>query len=143
MSQADFEIPNMLVGVWPANIDMSTTTNPGSPPDYQYTVVDLYAVATGVDASVGAGLNLASAGYPALGTLQNNPQKNEAGTVMIQGISKARAGTGGWAIGQLLMSDGAGALVAATSGNHAIAKAMSAASAGDISSALIKSYGKV
>lgn len=132
-----FEIPNFLVGIWPANIDMSAEAT------YQYTVVDLFAAAGGVSGYAGAALNLASSGYPALGILQNNPQLNEAGTVLIQGISKAKAGTGGWAVGQLLMSDGSGNLIPATSTNHAIAKALMTANSGDVGSVLVKSYGKI
>lgn len=136
-AQTAFEIPNFLVGVWPSNIDMSVEST------YQFTVVDLYAAGAGISGYAGGALNLASSGYPALGILQNNPQANEAGTVMIQGISKAKAGSGGWSVGGLLMSDGSGNLVAATSTNHAIAKALTAANSGDVGSVLIKSYGKV
>jgi hypothetical protein len=133
----------MLVGFWPANIDMSADPTPGVPPTYQFTVVDLYAPAGSVGTEAGAAINLCSAGYPALGILQDNPPLGVEGTIMIQGISKARIGTGGCTLGALLMSDGSGNLVAATSTNHAIAKALCTATAGAITSVLIKSYGKI
>ena len=133
-----FEIPRFLVGVWPANIDMSLEAT------YQFSVVDLvYVTGTGVTGFAGAALGApVSAGSPALGVLQNNPQLNEAGTVMITGISKAKIGIGGVALNQLLATDTDGTLIAAGSGQYAIAKALMDASQGDVAAVLLSNYGK-
>lgn len=146
MGVPSFEIPKLLVGVWPANKDMSAEPVPGQP-TYQFTVVDLEAPTTGVGTEAGAAINTASAGYPALGILQDNPPKGFEGTVMIEGISKAKIGTGGCSVGpgpsSLLMSDGLGSLIPATSGNYAIAKALVTATAGSIVPVLLKNFGKI
>lgn len=137
MGAPAFEIPNFLVGVWPANSDLSSETTG------QYHCVLLTAATGSTTGYAGAALALASTGQPILGVLQNNPASNEAGTVMLQGISKAYIGTGGCTLGGLLMADANGAFVAATSGNYASAMAMATANAGDVTSVLLKSFGKV
>ncbi len=134
MSAPAFEIPGFLVGVFPANSDLSGA---------QYKAMDLVAVSgSGVNTAAGAALALASAGYPALGILQNAPVIAEAGTVMVSGISKALIGTGGCTVGQLLAA-GSDGLVVATGGAHAIAKALSTASATNVAAVLLKSYGVI
>jgi hypothetical protein len=130
-----YEIPNFYVGIFPANIDMSSL---------QYRAVCVVTAnsvsGTGVG---GAGIDLPSAAsVPILGVVQINPQQGEAGTVMVQGISMAQA-SGAFNIGDLLMSDSSGKLLLATSGNYAVAMAMEKAAIGDITSVLLKNFGKV
>lgn len=141
MGAPAFELPNMMAGFWPANIDMSAEPTPGIP-TYQFTVVALEAPNAGVGTEAGAAIDVASAGFPILGILQDNPALGVAGSLMLQGISKAKIGTGGCSPGQLLMSDGTGKLIPATTGNDAVAMALCTATAGAIAPVLIKSFGK-
>lgn len=128
-----FEQPNMLVGLFQANIDMSVEAT------YQFSAVRVLA-ATGAGLS-GTALDNPAAGGNILGIIQNNPQLGEAGTVMVQGISKAKiAGT--VAVGDLLMTNASGKLLVATSTNFAVAQALTAGVSGDVISVLVKSYGK-
>jgi len=131
----------MMAGFWPANVDLSAEPTPGAP-TYQFATVSLYAPAAGVGTEAGAGLNLASSGLPILGILQDNPALGVAGSVMLQGISKAKIGTGGCSYMQPLMADGLGGLIPATSGNDAVALGLCVATAGAIAPVLLRALGK-
>lgn len=131
MGAPAFELPNMMVGFWPANVDMSAEPTPGLP-TFQFTTVSLEAPASGVGTEAGAALNLASAGFPILGILQDNPRKGVEGSILAQGISKARIGVGGCGIMQRLMADGLGNLIPWTTGNDAVAFSLCVATAGAI-----------
>jgi len=134
MFQPAYEIPGFMLGVIPANADMSAeATN-------QFCAVDVIP-ATGAGLS-GPAIALSGAGAAILGILQNNPFLGEAAEVMVAGVSKARL-SGTVAEGALLMCDTAGKLLVATSGNQAIAKALSSGVSGDVCPVLLKSYGKV
>lgn len=141
MGAPAFELPNMMAGFWPANVDMSAEPTPGFP-TFQFTTVSLAAPASGVGTEAGAGLIQTSSGAPLLGILQDNPAKGVEGSVMIQGISKAKIGTGGCTPMTLLMADGSGNLIAATSGNDAVAVALCTANSGDTAPVLIRASGK-
>lgn len=141
MGAPAFEVPNMMVGVWPANVDLSAEPTPGLP-TYQFTTVSLFAPAAGVGTESGAALNLASSGFQILGILQDNPPLGVAGSIMLQGISKARIGVGGCGIMQGLMADGLGNLIPATSGLQVVAYGLCVATAGAIVPVLLKPAGK-
>lgn len=134
MKQA-YEIPNFYVGIFPAEINMSTEAT------YQFHAVFIGA-ASATTGAYGASLQMPAAGGNILGILQNNPMLGEAGQVMVEGISKATAGATISAPGVLLMTTTAGALIPATSGNVACAIALAAASSGDIIPVLLKNCGK-
>jgi hypothetical protein len=136
---ASYEIPSFYVGVIEANIDMSAQTT--EIPTYQYTAVDVVA-ASGAGLTGPAGLaGPAAAGASCIGILQNNPKLAEAGQVMVHGVSKAQAG-GTFAVGTILMTNSTGQLIAATTGNFGIAKALEAGVAGVVVSVLLFGYGK-
>lgn len=132
-----YEIPNFFVGVFPADIDMSTEAT------YQYTGVCVYTAASVTGTGVGGAALCppVSTSTPIIGVLQNNPQQGEAGTVMVQGVTKAVAG-GNFSIGALLMVNSAGKFVTATSTNYAVAVALENASTNDITTVLLQRNGK-
>lgn len=141
-----YEIPDFYVGILPANVDMSDN---GIDSLFQYSVVDVVvATATSGYGFGGAAIGPApSAGVPALGIIQHNPQLGEAAQVMTEGVSKAQLG-GNVAIGQLLMAaapngSGVSLLVVATSGNYAIARALESGSAGSVAAVYLRNFGKV
>ena len=122
-----YEIPSFFVGVLAAGSDFSSEAAD------QFVAMDVGAGETAV---------LPLAGAPVLGICQHNPVAGEAVQIMVAGVSKAKiAGT--VAAGDLLMTNSAGKLLLATTGNHAIAKAMQAGVSGDVVAVLLKSYGKV
>lgn len=133
-NNAAYEIPNFYVGVLEANVDMSAEGT------WQFSFVDV-APASGTGLLGPAALVAPAAGAAGLGILQNNPLLAEAGQVMTQGISKAKAG-GVFNPGDLLMTDGTGKLVAATSTNYAVAKALQVGANGTIVSVYLCNYGK-
>jgi len=142
MGAPAFELPNMMAGFWPANVDLSAESTPGQP-TYQFSSITLVTPSgTGVTSEAGAALALAASGAPILGVLQDNPAIGVAGSVMLQGISKAKIGTGGCTVMQPLMADGLGGFIPATSGNDASAIALCAATAGAIAPIFIKALGK-
>lgn len=134
-----YEIPLFYVGIFPANQDMSVEAT------FQFVGVRVRAnTGTGVvGAGVGgAALDLpASAGDPILGILQNNPQINEAGTVLCEGISKALI-SGTVHIGNILAVDTAGNLKAATSGQFGVAMALEENVTGDLGTVYVRNFGK-
>lgn len=132
-----YEIPNFYLGVLAADIDMSVEST------FQFSGVCVYtAVSTQGYGTGGAALCPPSAtSTPIIGVLQNNPQPGEAGTVVIQGVSKALAG-GTVNIGQLLMTNSTGQFVVATTGNVAVAQALESAVVGDIFTVLLIRNGK-
>lgn len=146
-----YEIPDFYVGIFPADIDMSGTVQDGQPTDsvFQFSAV-VVRVAVNTQGAGFGGAAVApapSAGVPALGLVQNNPQLGEAANVMTEGVSKAQAG-GNFVIGDLLMAaapnaNGASQLIKATSGNYAIAQALETGSAGVISAVYLRNFGKV
>lgn len=74
-------------------------------------------------------VGLASAGGEAVyGILQNKPTLGQAADVGCLGISKAAAGNT-FSAGALLMTDGTGRLITATSSNHVVAQALEASTA--------------
>lgn len=133
-----YEIPNFTVGVLPADVDMSSEAA------YQYAGVCVYTAISTVGTGVGGAAICppSAASTPIIGVLQNNPQQGEAGTVLVQGVSKALA-SGAFNIGQLLMVDSAGKFLVATSGNYAVAQALEKAAIGDITTVLLVRNGKV
>lgn len=132
-----YEIPNFFLGVLPADIDMSTEAT------YQYTGVCVYTAQNVTGAGVGGAALCppSSTSTPIIGVLQNNPQLNEAGTVMVQGVTKAVAGAG-FPIGTLLEVNSAGKFLTATSGQYAVAQALENASTNDITTVLLIRNGK-
>jgi len=130
-----YEIPGFSFSL-PANIDMSVEAT------YQFTPVTAVA-------ATGAGINtptaiapVAATGDPMLGILQNNPQLAEAGTIVVDGISKALLG-GTVAIGDLLMATPSGGLQVATSGKYAVAQALEAGDSGNLIAVLLIRNGKI
>lgn len=132
-----YEVPNFYVGQLPADIDMSLEAS------FQFAGVSVRAAVNGV----GTGNGLAalvppvSTSNPMIGILQNNPVQGEAGTVMVEGVSKAICG-GTVAIGDPLMVNGAGAFLKATTGNLQVAIALENAVAGDVFTVLLQRNGK-
>lgn len=146
-----YEIPDFYVGIFPADIDMSGTSNSfpgGNPAIFQYTAVDIRVAQN--TSGYGAG-NVAiapppSAGVPVLGLVQNNPQLGEAAQVMSEGVSKALIGGNVFVNSQLMAAapNGSGAcpLIVATSGNYIIAKALESGVSGDIIAVYLRNQGK-
>lgn len=133
-----YEIPDFYVGVFPANVDMSVESS------WQYSGVSV-GTATGTQGTGVGGAALispASSSTPIIGVLQNNPALGEAGSVMVQGVTKAIAG-GVFQIGDLLMVNSAGAFVKATSTNYIVAIALEQAASGDITTVLLQRNGKL
>lgn len=134
-----WEQPEFYVGVLAANQDMSSESA------FQWTWVQPLA-------ATGAGIYAAAAvappggtGNKAIGILQNNPQLAEAATVMVAGVSKAKAGAA-FSIGQPLMvstdGNGAGVLVPCTAGKYQVAIALEPATQyGDICAVLLQKNG--
>jgi Uncharacterized conserved protein (DUF2190) len=136
-----YEIPSFLVGVFPADVNMSTLT--GNTYPFQYTGVCVYTAISTQGAGIGGAAIIppSAASTPMIGVLQNAPQQGEAGTVMIGGVTKAVAG-GSFSIGALLMVNSSGQFVLATSGNYAVAQALETAVSGDITTVLLIRNGK-
>lgn len=131
---ASYEIPGFMVGVIEANQDMSVESS------YQFTPVTVVA-ATGAGLTGPAGLApVAATGDSIIGILQNNPQLAEAGTVMQNGISKAKIKQT-VSIGQKLMAAPTGGLQVCTSGKDAVAIALNAGVAGDVIPVLLTNLG--
>lgn len=83
-------------------------------------------------------VNVAGAGEHGCGILQNDPKLvGEAATVAFAGVSKAKA-AGVITAGAKVASDGAGAIVAAASGDHVIGVALEGAASGDVFSVLLQ-----
>ena len=134
-----YEIPKFMVGVLPANQDLSDESK------FQFTAVKVVA-ATGAGIADAAAADLPSAsGDPIIGVLQNNPKLAEAATIMEDGISKLKAGAT-INVGDRLQivpdGNGAGVAIPATSGKYQVAVALEAAVAGDIFTALLQRNGK-
>jgi hypothetical protein len=109
---------------------------------YQFVAVKVGTAANTTGAGVGgAALQLPTAGGNILGVLQNNPIIGEAGQVIVEGISQAQL-SGATTIGQLLMVDANGKFLPATTGNFAVAQALETGAVGDISTVLIRNFGK-
>lgn len=134
-----YEIPSFLVGVFPADIDMSTEST------YLYTGVCVYPAVSVTGYGVGGAALIPPSGAttPAIGVLQNNPQQGEAGSVMVAGVTKALAG-GAFVIGDLLYSNSAGLWLkaAGSSGNYALAQALETGVSGAYCSILLLHNGK-
>lgn len=129
-----YEIPNFYCGVLAANQDLSAEST------YQFTPVRVVA-SSGLGVSgLAAVAPVAATGDPILGILQNNPQLAEAATVMVEGISKVLA-KGTLAVGDPIMAAPAGGVLKATSAKYVIGYALEPASAGDITTMLLKSNG--
>jgi hypothetical protein len=133
---AAYEIPGFALGVLPANIDMSVEAT------YQYTAVEV-GPATGAGLSGAAIVAPPSAGAACIGILQNNPQLGEAAAVMVSGVTKAQLGAGVGIGTKLMVKDSGGTLIAATSTNFAIARALENGVSGDIIAVLLLRDGKV
>lgn len=131
-----YEIPNFYVGVFPADTDLSASSN-------QFTGVGVYTAVSTTGTGVGGAAiaAFASLSSPIIGVLQNNPQQGEAGTVMVQGVTKAVAG-GAFNPGDMLMCTTGGKFVKATTGNFAVAVALEVAANGDITTILLQRNGK-
>lgn len=136
-----YEIPNLRVGVFPANVDLSAVTSPGQDDDFQFRGVMLFNPAAGVDGFAGSAINLPSAGFPIVGVLQDNPSKNQPGDVWMQGISKVSL-SGTVTPNQILAVDVNGKFLAATSGQYGVAMALSNGSTGDVVAAWVHNFGK-
>ena len=131
-----YEIPNLRVGLYPADIDMSAVTT------YQYTAVWLGAAANGK----GTGKGLASLQTKGskitgpIGVLQNNPLQGEAGELITSGITKARAG-GTFTVGDNLTVNSSGLFVIAATGNLIVGKALESAVSGEVCAVLLGGLG--
>lgn len=132
-NNAAYEVPDFVVGMLEANVDMSTEAT------WQYAAVDV-APASGVGLLGPAALVAPTAGGKILGVLQNNPLLAEAGQVVTSGITKAKA-SGSFNPGDLLMVDGAGAFLAATSTNRQVAMAFQVGASGTVVSVFLKDFG--
>lgn len=139
-----YEIPDFFVGVFPADIDMSAQPTAGQDPTYQYTGVSVYTAISASGTGVGGAAIIppGSTSSPIIGVLQNNPQQGEAGTVMVQGVTKAVAG-GAFQIGDSLMCTAAGKFVKATSTNYQVAIALETAANNDVTTILLQRNGKL
>lgn len=133
-NNAAFEIPNFILGVLEANVDMSVEAT------WQFTAVDV-AAASGSGLLGPSALVAPTAGGGIIGILQNNPALAEAGQVFVSGVSKAQA-AGTFTPGALLMVNGSGQFLLATAGNYAVAKALQTGAAGTVVSVLLGSFGK-
>lgn len=132
-----YEIPSFYVGVLPADIDMSSESS------FQYAGVCVYTAVSTTGTGIGGAalINPGGASVPIIGILQNNPQQGEAGSVMVQGVSKALA-AGAFNIGDVLMVNSAGAFLKATSTNYGVAQALEKAAIGDVTTVLLVRNGK-
>lgn len=139
-----YEIPNFYIGVLPADIDMSAQPQGNQDPTFQYTGVCVYTAVSTEGAGVGGAALIPPSGAssPIIGVLQNNPKQGEAGTILNQGVTKAKAG-GPLSIGDLVMCNSAGAFLKATSGNYAVGVALEQAATGDITTILLERNGKI
>lgn len=145
-----WEQPEMNLGVFPADLDMSGTVQDGVPTDsvFQFSVVQIKAAANTAGYGFGGAAVAppAAAGGADIGILQNNPQLGEAAEVMVAGVSKAQIGAN-VTIGQILMAaapngQGVSQLIPATNGNYGIAMALETGSAGAIAAVLLRNFGK-
>ena len=145
-----YELPNFDLGIFPADVDMSGDVQDSVPTDsvFQYSAVVIRAAVNTPGYGVGgaAVAPAPSAGVPALGILQMNPQLGEAAQVMTDGVSKCQVNAN-VSIGQILMAgtplgSGAVPLVPATSGNYGIGMALETGSAGAIVAVLLRNFGK-
>lgn len=126
-----YEIPSFTLGTLPANVDMSAEA-------FQYTGVDIGAAIAPVSGTGigGAALVAASAGSPVLGILQNRPKANEAGTVMCDGVTKARAG-GTVTVGDYVKV-GTGGKIVTSNKADSIGRALESAVNGDIFTVILR-----
>jgi hypothetical protein len=108
------EVPGRSDGTRRAAADMSVKAN------YQYRAVV-------VDSTGRVARNTVSGGS-VYGILQNDPGLNQAATVMIDGMTKMRAGAA-VAVGAKVMSDTAGRAITATTGLQVLGTALVAAAA--------------
>jgi hypothetical protein len=108
------EVPGRSDGTRRAAADMSVKAN------YQYRAVV-------VDSTGRVARNTANGGS-VYGVLQNDPGLNQAATVMIDGMTKMRAGAA-VAVGAKVMSDTAGRAITATTGLQVLGTALVAAAA--------------
>jgi hypothetical protein len=123
------ETPGRSIGTQRAAADLSVKAN------FQYRAVVLD--------STGRIARNTSAGGKIFGILQNDPALNQAATVMIDGVSKMRAGAA-LTVGAKVMSDAAGRAVLATTGLNIIGTCLIAAAAeGEIISVSLDRQGVV
>lgn len=116
-----YEIPGFSFTL-PANADHSAN---------QY----LAAVATSGNAAV------AGAGVDIIGVIQNKPTIGKATTLVVNGVSKGRAGAA-ISIGAKLMIDASGRFITATATNKGVGYALSAAgAANEVIPVLLKDLG--
>lgn len=129
-----YEIPGLRVGIFPADVDMSVTAT------WQYTAVWLGDAANVQGAGKGAGAALQAKGAkttPPIGVLQNAPVVGEPGELILNGITKARAG-GTFAVGDLLSVNSSGLFILAATGGIIVGQALESAVSGDICAVLLK-----
>lgn len=137
-----YEIPNFLVGVFDADINLNAQT--GEYFNYQFTGVCVYTALSIQGAGIGGAAIIppSATSTPIIGVLQNAPKQGETGAVMIQGVTKAVAGAA-FNIGQLLMVNSTGQFIPFVSGTgYAVAQALEQAAIGDITSVLLVRNGK-
>lgn len=134
-----YEIPSFYVGVFAADIDMSNESS------FLYSGVCVYPAVSTSGYGVGGAALIPPSGAttPVIGVLQNNPMQGEAGSVMVNGVSKALAG-GTFVVGDLLYcaSNGTWQKAVAASGNYATAQALENGSTGVYSAILLIRNGK-
>src|SRR4051812_2536124 len=129
-----YEQPGLRYGFLAADIDMSNKATWQFAPVWLGPAVNIVGQGFGGAALVAKG----SRTDPPVGILQNNPVQGEAGTVVVNGVSKVIAG-GTIAVGDLLMPNGGGtALIKATTGNYAMARALESGVSGTIISAELR-----
>jgi len=129
-----YEQPGFRVS-YPADVAMSTESV------WEFAGVSVGAAANITGTGVGGAALQAAGSAVVLGILQNNPIQGEAGDVVVTGISKAIAAAT-MAIGTLFTFNSVGAIIAATSGTQAYGIVLESCVSGDITTVLLKNYGK-
>lgn len=128
-----YEIPSFKLGVYPANVDLSST---------QFLGVTVGAATNTNGAGFGgAALVLPAQGDIIIGVVQNKPGIGEAGELIEAGVTKATAGEA-FSIGAKLMVGADGKFYIATSAKFAVAIAVEDSSgANSVCAILLKDMG--
>jgi len=132
-----YEQPGLRYGFLSADIDMSNKATWQFAPVWVGPAVNIVGQGFGGAALVAKG----SRTDPLLGILQNNPIQGEAGTVVVNGVSMAIAG-GTFNAGDLLtINSGGSAVIKATTGTYAFARALESGVSGAIVSIELRNFG--
>lgn len=82
-----------------------------------------------------------AAGAAVVGVLQNKPTSGQAADVMVSGVTKVEAGTGGLTAGALWQTAADGTAIAAASGDYACGIVLIGASAGEKATVTVNAPG--